>query len=236
MYVKEISWRITYIILSIFSCIVTGIIYGQFRLGISLEPWTNEWEMETMQYFHPNEIWFAYIKISTLISIWLVYPTVGIHIGIFLFNSLTSKEQKTYIKYWITSCILLIITLYLLIKIELVGMLMDLSHFDEDVEIVYVPNIRAYVNNWISLRIRCSIVRQLPIIWVYINNKRQNNKVRSRINFRLGFLIPSLIRAIMIFDDIILEVIWVIILRMVYLVILFICILKENYTKFSWGE
>lgn len=231
MYVTEISWRITYIIISIICSIVIGIIYGQFMLGISLEAWTNEWEMDTMQYFHPNEIWFAYIKISTLISIWLVYPTIGVHIIVFIFNSLTIKEQKIYIKYWLASCILLFTMLYCLIKLKFVGMLMDLSHFDEDVEIVYVPNIRVYVNNWIYLMIRCSIVRQLPLIWIYICRKRLENKVRSRLTFRLGFLLPSLIRAIMIFDDIILEIIWVIVLRIIYLIILFICRLKENYNK-----
>lgn len=250
MYLIEIGWRLNYFLRAFFLCILVSIYYGEFRLILSLEPWTNNWERETMQYFHPHEIWACYLKIARLISFILVYPRIGLHIILFISNSLTKREQKNLIIYWIASWFLLWLTWYILIKTDIIGTLRDISHFDEDVEIVYVPNLNSYVNNWFYLRISCSITSQLPLIWIYQNSKRFKemnsrssdnnqviqgnswNKLKSRLIFILHFIFPAIISALLIFDDVLLDILWVILLRFLYLIILFISSVYYTYRIF----
>lgn len=229
-------------------CFLTGVYHGEFMMQICLEPWTNNWERETRQYFHPNEVWRGYRKVSAVIAFILVYPMMGLHLIVFLANSLTKSEFKQLQRYWVTSMIRFSLTLYTLLTSEVIGTLMDLSHFDEDVQIVYVPNLNSYVNNWVSLRLSCLFTSQLPLFWLYQSKKRsqrstnispQGNyhngwqKLKYRFDFVTNFILPSRVRSLMVFDDILLGILWVLVLRGIYLRILYRSLLQGKYRSIN---
>lgn len=238
MYINEVYWRIRYLIGAFRLCFLTGVYHGESMMQICLEPWTNNWERDTRQYFHPNEVWRRYRKVSALVAFILVYPRIGLHVMFFMANSLTKAELYQLKKYWIASIIRFGLTLHTLLTSEVIGTLRDLSHFDEDVEIVYVPNLNSYVNNWLSLRLSCLLTSQLPLLWVYQrmtriygSNQGQQGwqKLKDRFLFMTNFLLPSTISSLRIYDDILLAILWVLTLRGVYLGILYITLLQNKY-------
>lgn len=229
-----------YVLRSFRLCFIIGVYHGEFMMQICLEPWVNNWERETRQYFHPNEVWRGYRKVSAIVAFILVYPSLGLHVIIFLANSLTRDELYRLQKYWAISRIWFGSTLYTLLTSEVIGTLRDLSHFDEDVEIVYVPNLNSYVNNWVSLRLSCLLTSQLPLLWLYQRNNRfasvninylnnNWNKLQYRFTFVTNFLIPSIISSVRIYDDILLAILWVLILRGIYLRLRYRCIVRYKY-------
>lgn len=248
----ELSWRLFYLFLSFVFCSLCCIYYGEFILAFCLEPWYNEWEMDTMQYVNPQEIWSAYRKISFLFSFILIYPFIWLQIAVYTFNSRTRGELKSLFFYTIFSNISFYFTWFILVDCSIIGALMDLSHFDEDTEIIYVPNLSTYIDSWFSFMLSGLIVRQLPLFWFYRNSIRSNqikfsnelgtkperasiisfNKpetLENRIWFIIVFRLPGLIRAILLFDDIRLQIIWLIILRLFYLIFLFAHNIRDNY-------
>jgi hypothetical protein len=241
MYITEVYRRTLYLIGSFLLCFMTGVYHGEFMRQICLEPWVNNWERETRQYFHPNEVWMGYRKVSALIAFILIFPTIGLHMIVFMANRLTKHELRRLQIYWIASVISFGITLHILLTSEVIGTLRDLSHFDEDVEIVYVPNLNSYVNNWLALRFSCLLTSQLPLRWIYQRTKRygehsiegQNQgswvKLKDRILFVRNFLFPARISSLRIYDDILLGILWVLTLRGVYLSILYLTLLRRNY-------
>lgn len=228
-----------YLLRSFRFCFLTGVYQGEFIRQICLEPWINNWERETRQYFHPNEVWRGYRKVSAVVAFILVYPSIGVHAIVFLSNSLTQHELSRLYKFWVLSRVRFGVTLHTLLTSELIGTLRDLSHFDEDVEIVYVPNLNSYVNNWVSLRLSCLLTSQLPLLWIYLREKRSQDvyrkqsygwkKLKDRFLFVTNFLLPAIVSSLRIYDDILLAILWILFLRRVYLRIRYSYLLQQKY-------
>lgn len=233
---------------------IVGIYYGEYLRSFSLDPWYNQWERDTIQYLDPSDIWFCYIWLSFIISFWLVYPSIGIHYILFISNRLFYSELKRLYIYWFTSILLLFITWFILIYYQIIGILRDISHFDEDINLVYVPNIKTYINNWVNFLFIFSLLSQIPLIWlkhciwsirrtlgsseISSLNKlpKTNNIYSNRIIFTLIFILPSFISAIILFDDLILQIIWIIIIRITYIMILYSNVLYYFYNKIYFNE
>lgn len=254
MYFKEISWRVSYLIFSYLFCRLICIYYGEFLLAFCREPWYNEWEMDSMQYVNPREIWGTYTKISFLFSLILVYPLICIHILIYFRNRLTKQEVFKLISYRLFSNLSIYMTWFILVDYSRIGALMDLSHFDEDTDIIYVPNLITYIDSWFSLMVSGWIAGQLPLAWIYRNSLRNSlgadsngesvNSIISstestikfnsleledRLWFIIIFVIPSLTSSLFLFDDIRLAIIWIRLLRSIYILLLFLNNIYQNY-------
>jgi len=251
-YYNEITWRIIYILSSFIFCFLIGIYYGEYIRAFCLEPWYNEWEMDTIQYIDPQEIWYCYLWLSFIFSFWFVYPFIGIHLIFFISNSLFYSELKNLYLTWFISCFLLWFTWYRLIKYQIIGLLRDISHFDEDINLVYVPNLKTYVNNWFNFIFVGRLLSQIPLIWLYRNYiiyypilynrfnrsyllmndfkpQLKTNIYANRVGFTIFYIIPSFLSAIILYDDLMLQIIWVILFRIMYLTILYLNRLYYNY-------
>lgn len=239
-YITEIGWRIFYIILSLNLGIAWGVYNGEEILKICLQAWVIQWERDTIAYFHPDEVWRSYVKISVLISVLVIIPRIGIHIFRFVANRLKKNEQKAFIRTWLISTICLWYTTDLVFQTQRVGEFRNLSHFDEDVDLVYVPNLTSYVNNWCRVGASCCATSQLPLIWylVKVDTPQEDlkdsiwNKLKYRLVYLVVFLIPRVASGLFIFDDLRIGGIWVIILRMVYYIVVLIRLVKEEYQIF----
>lgn len=240
MYIQNIAWRTFYILVAYIRCIMTCIYYGEFMLEICLEPWCNEWEMDTMQYHTPNEVWHCYIALSILFSTVGMYPVILLHIITYLSNRIRRRVRNALIKFRVSSLIAMSITLYIRVECQTLGLLMDISHFDEDVEIVYVPSLARYVYVWSMLFIFRVCSSQIPVLWWYsikyaIECSKDKNDVYVSIKIRLlyivRFLIPSIRSAFTLFDDILIGMVWVVYLRIMYLILMYMMCLYNEYTS-----
>lgn len=246
-YSREIGWRIFYIFISFILCFLTSLYFGEHLLRICLEPWCNEWEMDSRQYAHPREVWASYVQISFLLTRLLIYPLLGRHSIFFLANSLSYRECHKRGYLLLSSWCRLWFICYIRIPLHGVGFLLDVSHFDEDIERVYVPTLGVYMRNWRSLRVWTIIFSQLPLLWWYRFNRTECIKnfnlypkerhtsmheiTLIRAWFMGSFVLPTLLSAVMLFDDIRLEILWVGFLRRLYLSWLYFYILHYVYVS-----
>lgn len=251
MFYTEIIYRIFYTMISFLSCIFVGFSFGDVFLSISLEPWYNEWQMDTIQYFNPNEVFYAYLKIAGIISICLIIPVIQMHVLIFQLNGLTSKEAVQFISYIILSSILLYSTLHLRINLELISTLMDLRHFDDDIAIIYVPNLCTYVNNWSIVRCTSIIMSHIPLIWIWSNLRFNhahygvNYMDKSRLGYKLiikkcrfkfvrTFVVPVWVGTFFLIDDFIVQLFFVAIFRLIYIIFLYFFLTVKRYQRHDY--
>lgn len=225
-FIKEAAWRIFYIATSILITFSSCYIYGDLILETALDPCRTEWQLGRIQYNHPDDVSWARAKIAFTVSIIINYPIALLHLIIYLANSLTRKELKTLIYYGFFSLSMLIVTIYILLELKLIGSLLDLGQTDDDLNVIYMPDLNTYVNNWLTVSISAIIASQLPLIWFKMHNGKA-----SRVQFIFGFFTPSVVISYMMFAEPLIGIAWLISLRLVYLIVNYIAQLISNYKE-----
>jgi len=223
-----------------------------------LTPWTVLWGGDAIQYNDPSELWSTELYVSRLVAAVLTYPIV---VGFFvtsIWNGNNSKEQSTIALTALISVVSLWSVWYVLIELNGINYLIDLSHGDDDEDeagmsmAVYVPSLYDYMSNWLTLMLSASIFSQLPIIWyVYlrsfvnssfdkINNDSQKADVNDsalkatvRSNFYISYALPAVISMLFLIDELLTGVSWMMFLRMVYLTMLVIVLYKYVVEHFD---